>query len=243
MLTSKYISCYRIFEKVHQDYGFKDKLNWITALEWIGDAIDRVGTGFALIDKVTGMDPLTPTIKIENYRGELPCDCHEVISCREYCYKIPMRYSSDTYHRNPYNDRSPDFTSNSDLTYILNNNYIFTSFDIGEVEMAYKAFPVDEKGFPLIPDDHKFIRAVTAYVAEKIAFNLWTRGELADKVYMEIKQERLWAIPAARTKADMLSLDQMETFKNSLLRTIPKTNEWNAGWLYLGQGEERKITY
>ena len=41
------------------------------------------------------------------------------------------------------------------LGYRLNNNYIFTNFEEGSVEISYTAFVTDDDGYPMVPDDER----------------------------------------------------------------------------------------
>ena len=241
MLNGKYVSYKRILEKLHQDYGFKDKIEWSVVLEWIGDGMDLIGANETYINKVTGMDALTPTIKIEGYRGALPCDLYKCIQAREYCTKTPMRYSTDTFHLVDNTERSPNYNNNSDYTYQFNNNYIFTNFKTGEVEMSYIAFPIDDDGYPMIPDDVKFIRAMVDHVASMILKRQLLNNEISMPVYRELMQDIMFSMAAAHTRATLQNLDQAESFKNALLRSIPKLNHHSDGFVYLGQQEQRYI--
>ena len=241
MLNGKYVSYKRILEKLYQNYGFKDKIEWSVVLEWIGDGMDLIGANETYIRKVTGMDALTPTIKIIDYRGDLPCDLYKCIQAREYCTKTPMRYATDSFHIMNKTGRSPEFNSNSDYTYQLTNNHIFTNFETGEVEMSYIAFPIDEDGYPMIPDDVKFIRAIVDYVASCILKRQLLNNEISMQVYKELLQDTMFSMGAAHTRATLQNLDQAESFKNALLRTIPKVSQHTDGFVYLGQAEERYI--
>ena len=108
-------------------------------------------------------------------------------SAREGKGLIPMRYSSDTFHRGLEKSEnnstvtsirisSPLVVGNSllndscqsDLTYTLNDCYIFTNFKEGTVQLDYKAFPTDEDCYPLVPDDISFSEALFWYVYKKI---------------------------------------------------------------------------
>lgn len=241
MLSSRYVSCNMVFEKVFRDYPFKDRVDWVDGIEWLGEAIGLIGSNASFYNKVTGQDAITPTIKIEDYKGELPCDLYKVISARDYCTKTEMRYASDVFHMGKHKDRDQNFDASSDYTYQLNNNYIFCNFEEGEVELAYIAFPIDDKGYPMIPDDEKFIRACSDYVAERIAHKMYLGGEFDKNKYDLVVQDKCWSMAAAQTRSSMLSLDQMETLKNSILRTIPKINEHSNGFYYSGQQEQRYI--
>jgi len=241
MLNGKYVSYKRIIEKLFQKYGFKDKVEWSVILEWIGDGMDLIGANDTYINKVTGMDPLTPTIKIVDYRGDLPCDIYKCIQVREYCSKIPMRYSTDSFHRTNNSERNPNPNSNPDYTYQLTDSHIFTNFSEGEVEMSYTAFPIDEQGYPMIPDDVKFIRAMVDYIASQLSIKLWIEGSIDDKKFQWIQQESGFSTGAAHTRASLQNLDQAESFKNAILRLVPTINQHGDGFVYLGQAEERPI--
>jgi hypothetical protein len=255
MLTSKTVSVERVIEKLLREYPFIQSVDWIDFLEYIGDCIDLIGSNASYIAKITdGNEDLghPSPILIENYRGQLPCDLVKVNQVREWCNKSPMVYSSDSFHSattpcyptvdttelsEDFGQTSLSFNSElavtlnntSDscniLSYNLNNNYIFTSFESGQVEMAYTAFPTDVRGYPLIPDDIKFITACAAYVAEREGFKLWLSDKLADRKYDKLVQERSFYIGAANTRGNMPSKDKMESLKNQWLRLIPRVNE------------------
>lgn len=241
MLTGKYVKCNRVFERIFSDYGWKEELDPSDAAEWIGDCIDKIGVPMQYVEKVTGQDASNPTIKISNYTGVLPCDLHKVVTVREYNTMVTMRYTGDMFHLAYKDDRATSLAADSDTTYKLNNNYIFTSFEEGEVEMTYLAFPVDENGYPMIPDDTYIIEACVKYIAYMIARKKWIRGEIAKDILHDLEQDMLFAIPAAKTKAIMPSIDKMESWKNSLLRASRKINEHSGGFAYNGQQEQRYI--
>lgn len=240
MLNSKFISIYRVIESLYRDEGYTQQINKSDMLEWIGEAIDLLRLKLAYIEKVTGTDANNPTIKIENYRGELPCDLHSIIQVREYCAKIPMRMRTDTFHHGNKTDiRVPDYNYNQDITYSINDNYIFTSVETMEVEMSYLAYKLDEDGYPMIPEDTLVVKAIKAYLTYKLDHRLWRNQLISDKVYTDSEQEWYLTSKQAMVRASTPSWDQLESFKNQWLRLIPKINEQSSGYAYLGQQEER----
>ncbi len=134
---------------------------------------------------------------------------------------------------------TPSVTSNlTDPTYTINDNFIFTSFREGyNVIMAYKAFPIDNKGLPLIPDDVKFKLAVKCFITMKIDYILWRRGDLPRDVYEHSEREWAWYCGAATTKARIPSYDKMESIKNSVMKLIPKLDQHANGFMNLGSKE------
>lgn len=241
MFNGNYRSVYHVIESLYRDEGYTQHFNISDLVEWVAEAMALIGATLAYKNKVTGQDELTPTIKIENYRGELPCDLHRVIQVREYCNQTPMRCTTDTFHKGYKDDRQYNFAGNSDLTYQLNDNYIFTSFEEGEVEMSYLAHPIDEKGYPMVPDEVKYIRAIKSYMRHKIDHRMWRQGLVTDKIKTDSEQEWYLDCKAADVEAKLRGFDFMESLKNQWLRLIPKTLNHGEGFVYSGQLEERYI--
>jgi len=130
-------------------------------------------------------------------------------------------------------------TSYRDVTYELNDNYIFTSFKDGaKVLFSYYAYPVDKEGFPMIPDNIKFREACAAFLRYKIDYKAWRRGKLDNNVFQHSERERDWYIGAATTAGLIPTLDTMETYKNSLSRLVPRFNEHSKLFNTLGDAEQ-----
>jgi hypothetical protein len=127
--------------------------------------------------------------------------------------------------------------------YKLNNDYIFTNFKEGFVEMSYKALPVDSNGMPMVPDNIRFIKAVEWYLISRIDYKRWrtTRNPSDQKIWEHSDRESLWYLQSARTAAHMPSLDKMESIKRMLMRSIPKINMHADGWKSASTQEQRKF--
>jgi hypothetical protein len=225
MLSGKYITIENLVERFQRDFPtFRDDLDWIDAIEWVADCLALVGAPRAMVEKVTdgNIDLYHPqAITIENYRGRLPFDIYEVKQVRRCPDLASMRRSTDTFHMAYYCKSSCDLNCNSELTYKLNSDYIFTSFESGKVQIAYTAFPSDERGYPLIPDNQKYIEACKYYIATKVGFIKLAKGQITDTFFNRLEQNSLWYIGAADTSARMPNYDQMEGWKNMFTRLIP----------------------
>ena len=217
-LTGKYVDVAYIIERVYRDYGFELEIKFDEVIEWVWDVISLIGAPQSLIDRVTdGSDTMPDPIEIVNFRGELPSDLHSVYLVRDYDTKMPMVCRASPYLR----DMECAYQGESQYSYTLNNNYIYPSFETGEVELHYKAFPTSSLGMPMIPDDIKFVMAVQSYIAERIGFRLNMQDHLSDRKYAKLEQERYWYIGAAGTKAQIHSIDEMESIKNRYLKANP----------------------
>jgi len=126
--------------------------------------------------------------------------------------------------------------------YKINNGYIYTNFKEGFLELVYTGFVTDVHGFPMIPDDQRYIEAVRWSLIEHLDYRKWRVGEITDKVYQHTQQQRDWYIASARSKASIPSIDKMEAIKNMFLRSIPKTNEHDTYFKY-SNVEEARFTH
>ena len=233
-LTGKYVDVAYIIERVYRDYGFDLEIKFDEVIEWIWDVMSLIGAPQQLVDKVSdGSDTMPDPIEIENFRGDLPNDVHSVFLARDYDSKMPMVCKSSSFLR----DMDQIYQRESQFSYTLNNNYIFTSFEEGQVELHYRAFPTNSLGMPMVPDDIKFIMAVQAYVAERIGFRLWMQDHITRDKYQKLEQERLWYIGAAGTKAQIPSIDEMESIKNRFLRLRIHTDLHDASFIYSADSE------
>lgn len=127
--------------------------------------------------------------------------------------------------------------------YKLNNNYMFTNFKSGFVEMNYKALPIDDMGMPMIPDEIRFIKAVEWYLISRLDYKRWrsTRTPSDEKVWMTSDRESSWYIGSARSKGLSPSIAMMESIKRMIMRSIPKINQFNTGFKNMNNQEQRKF--
>lgn len=214
MVSGKYTSIYEIIERV-MDFFDEESLNFSSMVRHISDALLLVGAPAQFTNVVE-------EIPIVEYRGMLPngliyinqvrmCDTHEA-----------LRYTGNTFHP-AINSSSPDIHSESQKTYQLNNSHIYTSFEEGTIEVAFKKMPVDEKGFPLIPDNVQYKMAMENYLMERIAFKMFLSNKLSEAKYRLIQKEREWYMGAAESKGKLPSVDKMETIKNAFSRMLTQT--------------------
>ncbi|KKL03939.1 hypothetical protein LCGC14_2621060 [marine sediment metagenome] len=238
-LTGKHVDISHIIERVYRDNGFDLEIKYDEVIEWTWDVISLIGAPKTFVDKVTdGSQGMPQPIIIENYRGNLPVDLHSVYLARDYDTKMPMILKGTTYLR----DNEQLFVKESQYTYTLNDSYIFTSFEEGEVELHYKAFPTNNLGMPLVPDDIKFVMATQSYIAERIGLRLWMQDHISKQKYDKLESERLWYIGAAQTRGVTPSIDELEGMKNRYLRLRIHPDLHDTSFIY-SMEKERLILH
>lgn len=196
-----------------------------TAIEYAVDFIQLMGTP-ALYEEKTAIIP------VKNWRGELPCDFHEMIQVRmapdsttgHHFGSTPVyRYSGYSFHMS---DSKPDMGG---LTYKIQGMVIFTSTKDTALEIAYRAFAVDEEGYPLLPDNTSFLRGLESYIKLQWFSILYDMGKIPQAVMDRTDREYAWAAGDAQSEFSRLDLDKAETLFNSFATLLPRNNEhWKA---------------
>lgn len=181
----------------------------------------------------------TELVTIENYRGLLPCDLDSIIQVRTYSecghnHRV-FRYSTDSFHMSEHKDPSFDFT------YKVQGGVIFTSIKEGTIEIAYRSIPVDSEGYPMIPDNSSFIRALELYIKKQAFTVLFDLGKITPQVYNNTLQEYSWAVGQAQSDMVRPSIDQMESFTNMLNTLVPRMTEHSKGFMNTGTKERLKL--
>lgn len=118
----------------------------------------------------------------------------------------------------------------NDLVYKIQGNYIFTSIKEGMIEISYKAILLDSAGYPLIPDNSKFTRALQAYIKKEWFTILFDTGSIQGPILQNVQQEYAWAVGACETEYQKMTLDKAESFYNSWRTMIPRTREHSKGF-------------
>lgn len=215
----------RLLDRVMRHPMMRD-IPFETAVEYAVDFISLMGTP-ALYDEKTAV------VSVRDWRGQLPCDFVQMIQVRtatENGNGAVYRYSGHSFHLSGSKPAS-DLDS---LTYKIQGMVIFTSTKETELEIAYRAFAVDEDGYPLLPDNTSFLRGLENYIKLQWFTIQYDLGKIPQQVLQNTQQEYAWAAGDAQSEFSRLSLDEAQTLFNSFKTLLPRNNEhWNA---FFGNG-------
>lgn len=204
-----YVSLKQVIAEVFRVFDSED-ISFAALAEEAADALLFIGSFNYTEDK-------TAVVEICDYSGKLPCDIIYINQVKTD-EEIAMKYASDSFHL--VNQNSPDLYRKSEYAYTINQDHIFTSFEEGKIYINYRALPVDENGYPLIPDDVRMRSAVKYHLMWTIAQRLFYKGKITENVYRDIEQNRNWYMGSAQTKSVIPSHDQMESLANQFARLI-----------------------
>lgn len=170
-----------------------------------GLSLERAVNYAVEFNRIVGMprvfEEKVEEIKIENYRGVLPCDFFEEIQVKE-C-NGPEYLSMET-----------PFHNNIGYTYKIQGNVIITSTKETTLKVAYRALKVDDDGYPMIPDNGTFARALELYIQKRYFTILFNSGKVSRDVLQNTQQEYAFYVGQAQSDLVRPSIDQMQSITN-----------------------------
>lgn len=130
---------------------------------------------------------------------------------------VPLRLSTNSFRGFIGKDDGTSMLGvNSGLEYHISNNQIVTTMQEGVVALSYVRMPLDEKGFPMIPDMQEYKEAITKYIMYKLAFERFYNNEPNfSRVYEKLEQDWHWYCRQAKNSMLMpTTLDEKENMKD-----------------------------
>lgn len=216
-----------IMDKLTRHPLLKD-IPFETVIDYTVDFIRIVGTPKSFLEK-------TQEIDIKEYRGALPCDYYDINQVRIIDKDKRMgtfRYSTDSFHMSNIKPK------HGGLTYKIQGNCIITSIPEGKIEIAYKAMPLDDEGYPLIPDNGSYSRALELYIKLQYFTDFFDEGKISSQVLANTQQQYAWAVGQAQTDLIRPTIDQMEAISNMWNKLLPDiTKDHEHGYLHEGTKE------
>ncbi len=239
----QYAPIEKVIEMIYRDYKFIQDIKVSDVLEWVGAIYGFLKVPGMFRQKITGVDLLTPNIIITQYRGTLPIDFRKVLKAgiRDYDTKEVYRKSLGTFTKFQHSLDEDSYNTNVDKLYNISGGYIFVEDETATLEMCYEAFPIDERGYPLIPDDQKVLEYAKEYISEKITFNLLAAGKVTRDIWDVIDKRRMFKAGAAHSSLIMPDVDTMESWTWARLRLMPRIMDHETSFAYFGSREDLNI--
>ena len=221
IMAEQYINIKVVLDRILRHPLMQD-LSLETAVDYTIDFMRIVGMPRMFTEKVV-------RIPIDKYRALLPCDYYQTIQVR-----IPgghaLVYSTDSFHMSNKGNSS---------TYKIQGNIIYTSIESGELELAYLAISTDADGYPLLPDNSSFTRALELYIKKQWFTILFDLGKITSAVLQNTQQEYAWAVGDCQSEFNRMSIDQMEASSNSWRTMILRDHQHSSG--FIGDGSRQTL--
>jgi hypothetical protein len=241
------VSYKTIMDKVFRDFPFDEKVEIETSIEWLSEFMAHTNSGVVMEDKVCYLD-------VKDGRADLPSDLYKIKQTAQLTgvekasdaecgggELSPMRWSTDNFHARYHSDNR-DYTNVSLNTYTVGQGFIFPSFNCGMVAIAYEAIPTDCDGYPTIPAEQQWLEAAAHYIAHRIARKMWLRNEMTSDKYQVIERDKEWYFAQAVNHSKQLNgVDEAESFKNQIVRTIPSLQDHSSFFANMQIPEQRNF--
>tara|TARA_Y100000593_G_scaffold45959_1_gene87327 strand:+ start:1327 stop:2211 length:885 start_codon:yes stop_codon:yes gene_type:complete len=148
-----------------------------------------------------------------------------------------LQYGASTFHRSMHCTGCVNENANYEDTYIVDCDYIKTSFQSGKICLSYTAFPTDEECFPMVPDDISFREAMFWYIYKKILLSTPTfKNNQIGYEFAEAQWK--YYCTQARNAANYPDIDRYESFMNQWVRLIPNVNRHDVMFEQLNTRED-----
>lgn len=178
----------------------------------------------------------TEVLSIKGYRAMLPCDFYRMIQVRKVDGPA-FRYSTDSFHMST----NKNHRALTDYTYKIQGNVIYTSVEEEAIEIAYEAIATDSEGYPLLPDNSSFTRALELYIKKQWFTILFDLGKVSASVLSNIHTEYAWAVGDCQSEFNRLTIDKAESLLNSWRTLILRDSEHRSGFINNGTKERIKL--
>ena len=149
----------------------------------------------------------------------------------------PLQYGASTFHRSMHCEGCVNESTRYEETYIVDCDYIKTSFASGKICISYMAFPTDEECYPLVPDDISYQEAMFWYIYKKILLsNPRFKNNQIGYEFADAKWK--YYCTQARNASNYPDIDKYESFMNQWVRMIPDINRHDLTFENLNTRED-----
>lgn len=221
-----YINIREVLSRVLRHPLLQD-LSLEAAIQYTIDFIAIMGLPDIYIDKIE-------TLTIDNYRCKLPCDLIAITQVRYAKNGTCLRSMTDSFNGINKEDRG-------ELSFKTQGNVLFTSFKEGDIEISYKAIPVDNDGLPLLPDNPIFLKTLELYIKKEWFTILFDMGKVSPTVLQNTQQEYAFKAGQCNNEFIIPSVSEMESLTRMWNTLVPRVNEFSKSFKHMGNREYLKL--
>lgn len=126
------------------------------------------------------------------------------------------------------------------LQYSTKPGYINVNIPEGWLKISYYAIYTDEEGMPMIPDMDSYFEAIFWYVAMKLSYPKYLKGQLSQNIYYDMKNSYNFYRRQAYAEAMAPTTDELRTIQNIWHKLYPEFDDHNTFFEYTG---DKQIIY
>ena len=168
-------------------------------------------------------------VQIQNNRGLLPSTLVRINQVRTP-NGIYLKQMSGTFSGSLEN---PAFKTQGDV--------IYTNIKNGTLQINYQGMPVDEEGYPLVPDNVYFLLALEAYIKMKTFTIYFDQGKIQSQVLQQAQQDYGFRVAQLHSKLSLPSVSEMQAISNMWNKMHLTTKDFYTGFDQLTNIDTYKI--
>jgi len=214
-----------VISKVYRDFDIQNEEAWINMIEWAAEALEFIGSNYQYLHVVKEFE-------VQNYRLPWPCGFVK-LEAIEF-QGLPLAHLPGQFDYKLCDDKITALKSVNHFGFTINPGFINTNFNNGKVSVAYLSLPIDDDGFPLIPDHVSYREAIYRYIVYKMLYPKFVTGTITQTVYADAQLQWKTYCTQARAQAQMPDVSRMENIKEEFLSLIPHISRYNASFRNLG---------
>ena len=223
----RYTSIRRILDDLHDNEMLAD-VSLERAVRYTVRFIEKFGFPNLFLDK-------TDIVDIHQYRGALPCDPISITQVKDCHSGICMRAMTDTFY--PDLEHRQDTKFHGELSFKTQGRVLYTSFPEGQVEVAYKAMPLDDDGFPMLVENEAYLAALEEYIKKEVYEKKFEQGKLPQGVVEKVEQRYAWLAAQLNSEFMIPSYSEMEALTRLITSHIKSPILFDRGFKHLGDRE------
>lgn len=211
-----YTSIEEVLDRVLR-HPLLQEMTYEAGIQYVVDFLRTVGFPQTFIEKQA-------CVEIKEYRAELPKDLIQILQVKNTKSNIYLKSMSSSIYD----------TDKNNNTYKTQGNIIYTSFKEGNIEIFYKAIPIDEYEIPLIPDHPVFLKALELYIKKEWFTVLFDLGKINQNILQNTQQEYAFKVAQCTNMFIIPSVSEMKTITNMLQQTLNTNKHFSNGFKNLG---------
>lgn len=198
-------------------------------------------------------------IKICEFRGLLPCDLIKIIQVKDLKHHVCLRHMTDNFtpglkpappapphpkKPNPEGEFFPEkhyippiHWHHGEPAFKTQGRIIYTSFPEGIVQVAYKAIPVDEDGYPKLIDNEVYLGALEAYIKKQVFTVKFDTGKISAGVLQNAQTDYAALSKELQVEFTTPSVSEAEAMSRQYQTLILNMRSFDRGFKDLGNRE------
>lgn len=246
----QYTTVHRVLEDL-MDHPMLQELTIEQVVRYALKFISRHGYSKFYQDKIAD-------VEIHEFRGLLPCDVISITQVKDLQSDLCMRSMTDNFVKgmmpqpkggpcvDPMNNMKhtpyiPPLKEHlEEPSFKTQGQVIFTSFPEGMVQIAYRAIPVDDDGFPMLIDNDTYLDALEGYIKMKVFEVKFDQQKIPAGVFQNAQQQYYASAKLLQSEFSIPSPSEMESLARIWNTMIPRMQEFSNGFRDLGNREYLK---